>query len=164
MDFPTIFGLAHDDFLRDEIITERIIAENELAPLYYPGKENFYDKIHGLLPEYAIFNNIFRNTLTPKRGDHTSIRGSTRTLLLAILDNKPPPCISTFFWTEFMFMLQHGTIYVIYAPYIQRIINYKIDMLFEAPWILPLHPLLLLWILQLQPLLLLLPVHLLLLL
>jgi hypothetical protein len=37
-------------------------------------------------------------------------------------------------------------------------------MLFEAPWILPLHPLLLLWVLQLQPLLLLLVVHLLLLL
>jgi hypothetical protein len=27
-------------------------------------------------------------------------------------------------------MLQHGTTYVIYAPYIQRIINYKIDMEF----------------------------------
>jgi hypothetical protein len=65
MDFPTIFGLAHDDFLRDEVITERTIAENELAPLYYPRNENFYGKPHSLLPEYAIFNNIFRNTLTP---------------------------------------------------------------------------------------------------
>jgi hypothetical protein len=130
MDFPTIFGLAHDDFLRDEVITERTIAENELAPLYYPGNENFYGKTHGLLLEYVIFNNIFRNTLTPKRGDHTSICGSTRTLLLAILNNKPPPCINTFLWTEFMFMLQHGTIYVIYAPYIQRIINYKTDIKF----------------------------------
>jgi hypothetical protein len=92
--------------------------------------ENFYGKTHGLLPEYVIFNNIFRNTLTPKRGGRTSIRGSTRTLLLAILDSKPPPCISTFLWTEFMFMLQHGTTYVIYAPYIQRIINFKTDMVF----------------------------------
>jgi hypothetical protein len=31
---------------------------------------------------------------------------------------------------EFMFMLQHGTTYVIYAPYIQRIINYKTDIEF----------------------------------
>jgi hypothetical protein len=130
MDFPTIFDLAHDDFLRDEVITERTIAENELAPLYYLGNENFYGKTHGLLLKYAIFNNIFRNTLTPKRGDRTSIHGSTRTLLLAILDNKPPPCISTFVWTEFTFILQHGTTYVIYAPYIQRIINYKTDMEF----------------------------------
>jgi hypothetical protein len=130
MDFPIIFGLAHDDFLRDEVIIERTIAENELASLYYPRNENFYGKIHDLLPEYAIFNNIFRNTLTPKRGDCTNIRASTRTLLLAILDNKPPPCISTFLWREFMFMLQHGTTYVIYAPYIQRIINYKIKMEF----------------------------------
>jgi hypothetical protein len=96
MDFPTIFGLAHDDFLRDEIITKRTIVENELAPLYHPENDNFYGKTHDLLPEYAIFNNIFRNTLTPKRGDRTIIRGSTRTLLLAILDNKPNPCISTF--------------------------------------------------------------------
>jgi hypothetical protein len=50
--------LAHDDFLRDEVITERTMAENELAPLYYPRNENFYGKTHGLLPEYAIFNNI----------------------------------------------------------------------------------------------------------
>jgi hypothetical protein len=130
MDFPTIFDLVHDDFLRDEVITERTIEENELAPLYYSRIENFYGKTHDLLPEYAIFNNIFRNTLTPKQGDYTSIHGSTRTLLLAILDNKPPPCISTFLWTEFMFMLQHGTTYVIYAPYIQRIINYKTDIEF----------------------------------
>jgi hypothetical protein len=130
MDFPTIFGLAHDDFLRDEVITERTIAENELAPLYYPGNENFYGKTHSLLPGYVIFNNIFCNTLTPKQGDRTSIRGSTRTLLQAILDNKPPPCISTFLWMEFMFMLQHGTTYVIYASYIQRIINYMTDMEF----------------------------------
>jgi hypothetical protein len=44
----------------------------------------------------VIFNNIFHNTLTPKQGVCTSICGSTRTLLLAILDNKPPSCISTF--------------------------------------------------------------------
>jgi hypothetical protein len=130
MDFPTIFSLAHDDFLRAEVITERTITENELAPLNYSGNENFYGKTHGLLPEYAIFNNIFHNTLTPKRGDRTTIRGSIRTLLLAILDNKPPPCISTFLWTEFMFMLQHGTTYVIYVSYIQRIINYKTDIEF----------------------------------
>jgi hypothetical protein len=66
MDFPTIFGLAHDDFLRYEVITERTKAKNELAPLYYPGNENFYGKTHGLLPEYAIFKNIFRNTLSLK--------------------------------------------------------------------------------------------------
>jgi hypothetical protein len=29
-----------------------------------------------------------------------------------------------------MFILHHGTTYVIYAPYIQRIINYKADMEF----------------------------------
>jgi hypothetical protein len=78
------------------IPTERTIAENELAPLYYPGNENFYGKTHCLLSEYAIFNNMFRNTLTPKHGDCTSICGTTRNLLLAILDSKPPPCISTF--------------------------------------------------------------------
>jgi hypothetical protein len=122
--------LADNDFLRAEISTERTIAENELAPLYYPGNENSYCKTHDLLLEYSIFNNIFHNTVTPKRGDRTSIRGSIRNLLLAILDNIPPPCISTFLWTEFMFILNHGTTYVIYAPYIQRIINYKIDMEF----------------------------------
>jgi hypothetical protein len=131
MEFPTIFCLAHDEFMRDEISTERTIVENELAPLYYLGNESSYGKTHGLLPEYAIFNNIFRNTLTPKRGDCTSIRGSTTNLLLAILDGKPTPCISNFLWMEFMFMLNHGTTYVIYAPYIQRIINLKIEMEFR---------------------------------
>jgi hypothetical protein len=130
MEFPTIFGLSHDDFMRDEISTEQTIAENELAPLYYPGNECSYGKTHGLLPEYVIFNNIFHNTLSPKRGDRTSIRGSTRNLLLAILDGKPTPCISTFLWAELMFMLNYGTTYVIHAPYIQRIINSKTDIEF----------------------------------
>jgi hypothetical protein len=129
-EFPTILGLAANDFLRVEISTERTIAENELAPLYYLGNENSYGKTHGLLPKYAIFNNIFCNTLTPKRGERTNICGSTWNLLLAILDDKPPPCISTFLWTEFMFMLNHGTTYVIYVPFIQMIINYKTDMEF----------------------------------
>jgi hypothetical protein len=73
---------------------------------------------------------IYSETLTPKRVDRTSIRGSIRNLLLAILDNSPPPCISTILWTEFMFMLNHGTTYVIYAPCIQRIIIYKAGMEF----------------------------------
>jgi hypothetical protein len=83
-----------------------------------------------MLPEYYIFNNIFWNTLTLKQGDRISIRGSTRNLLLAILDGQPLPCISVFFWVELMFVLNHGTQYAIYPPYIQRIINYKMDMEF----------------------------------
>jgi hypothetical protein len=129
-EFPTIFRPASNDLHMLKIITKRTIAENELAPLYYPGNEHNYGKTHGLLLEYAIFNNIFHNTFTPKRGDRTSIHGSTSNVLLAILYNQPPPCISTFLWTEFMFMLNHGTTFVIYAPYIQRIINYKTDMEF----------------------------------
>jgi hypothetical protein len=83
-----------------------------------------------LIPEYAIFNNIFCNTLTSKSGDCTNIRGSTRNLLLAILDDQPPPYIGILFWTEMMNMLTHGAQYVIYAPYIQRIINFKTEMQF----------------------------------
>jgi hypothetical protein len=54
-----MFGLAHDDLMRAEVSTDRTIAENELGPLYNPGNENSFGKTHGLLPEYAIFNNIF---------------------------------------------------------------------------------------------------------
>jgi hypothetical protein len=92
MELPTI-----NDFDREPISTERTISDNELAPLYYPGNEHNFDTNHGMLPEYYIFNNIFRNSLTPKRGDRTSICGSTRNLLLAILDDQPLPCISVFF-------------------------------------------------------------------
>jgi hypothetical protein len=84
---PTIFAFARNDFDRELINTERSISDNELAPLYYPGNERNFGTNHGMLPGYYIFNNIFRNTLTPKRGDRTSIRGSTRNLLLAILDD-----------------------------------------------------------------------------
>jgi hypothetical protein len=93
--FHTIFGLAPNDLRRPEVITKRTIAENELASLYMPGNERNYGTTHGLLPEYSIFNHIFRNTLTPKRGDHTKVKGSRRNLLLAILDDRPPPCFST---------------------------------------------------------------------
>jgi hypothetical protein len=117
----TIFDLAGNDSDREPINTEISISDNELAPLYYPGNEHNFGTNHGMLPEYYIF----RNTLTPKRGDRTSICGLTRNHLLAILDDQPPPCISVFFWTELMFALNHGTMYAIYAPFIQRIINYK---------------------------------------
>jgi hypothetical protein len=129
-ELPIIFGLAPNDFDREPISTKRSISDNKLAPLYFPRNENNYVTNHGMLPEYYIFNNIFWNTLTPKRGDRTSIRGSTRNLLLAILDGQALPCISIFFWIEVMFVLNHGTQYAIYAPYIQRIINYKTDMEF----------------------------------
>jgi hypothetical protein len=36
-ELPTIFAVADNDFHRLEIITERTIAENELASLYFPG-------------------------------------------------------------------------------------------------------------------------------
>jgi hypothetical protein len=49
-EFPTIFGLADNDFLRAEISTKRTMAENELAPLYFSINENYYGKTHGLLP------------------------------------------------------------------------------------------------------------------
>jgi hypothetical protein len=88
-ELPTIF--------RPNIFTKRTIVDNELAPLYLPGNENNFGTTHCLILEYTIFNNIFCNTLTPKRGDRTKIRGSTRNLLLAILDDQPPPCISNFF-------------------------------------------------------------------
>jgi hypothetical protein len=122
-ELPTIFVFAGSDFYREPISTERSISDNELAPLYYPRNERNFGTNHGMLPEYYIF----RNTLTPKQGDRTSIRGSTRNLLLAILDDQPLPCISVFFLTELLFALNHGTMYAIYAPFIQRIINYKTD-------------------------------------
>jgi hypothetical protein len=117
-ELPTIFAFAGNDFHGAELTSERTIAENELAPLYYPGNEHNFGKKYGMLPEYYIFNNIFCNILTPKRGDRTSTRGSTRNLLLAILDDQAPPCFSIFVWTELMYVLNHGTQYAIYAPYI----------------------------------------------
>jgi hypothetical protein len=130
-ELSTIFALADNNFHRSEIITKRTIAKNELAPLYFPENEHNFGTTLGLLSEYTIFNNIFRNTLTPKRGDRTNIRGSTRNLLLASVDDHAPPCIAVFFWTEMLNMLTHGAQYVIYALYIQRIINYKTDMKFR---------------------------------
>jgi hypothetical protein len=61
-----IFGLVPNYFHRELISYERSISDNELAPLYFPGNENNYGTNHGMFPEYYIFNNIFRNTLTPK--------------------------------------------------------------------------------------------------
>jgi hypothetical protein len=77
IELPIIFGLAPNDFHREPISSERSISDNELAPLYFPKNENNYGTNHDMLPEYYIFNNIFWNTLTLKRGDHTSIWGST---------------------------------------------------------------------------------------
>jgi hypothetical protein len=65
-ELPTIFAFANNDFHRSKISTERTIAENELAPPYYPRNEHNFGSNHGLLPKYYIFKNIFRNTLTPK--------------------------------------------------------------------------------------------------
>jgi hypothetical protein len=124
-------GSTNDDFHRANIANERTVSNNELSPLYFLGNESNYDIIHDLLPDYVIFNKIFRGTLTTKRGDRSHINGSTRVLLLAILDDRPPPCISVFFWTKMLYMPKHGSSYVIYAPYIQKIINSKMDIKFQ---------------------------------
>jgi hypothetical protein len=95
-ELPAIFGLAPNDFHRAEITTERTIAENELAPLYFPGNKHNFGTTHGLLPEYTIFSNIFHNTLTPMRGDRTKTQGSTRNLHLAIMDDQAPHASTSF--------------------------------------------------------------------
>jgi hypothetical protein len=129
-EIPALFGLANIDFHRANTVNERTVSDNGLAPLYLLGNESNYGSIHGLLLEFSIFNKIFHGTLTPKRGDRSSIIGSTRVLLLAILDNRPSPCISVFFWTEMFYMLKHGSSYAIYVPYILRINSPKMDMEF----------------------------------
>jgi hypothetical protein len=96
-EIPFLFGSTNDDFHRANIANERTVSDNELSPLYFLGNESNYDTVHDLLPDYVIFNKIFRGTLTTKRGDRSHINGSTRILLLAILDDRPPPCISVFF-------------------------------------------------------------------
>jgi hypothetical protein len=159
-----------------EIITERTIEENELAPLYFPENEHNFGSTHDLLPEYTIFNNIFRNTLTPKRGDRTNIRGSTRNLLLAIIDDQDPPCIAIFFWIEMWNMLTHGaqmlhtfrgslTTRPIWSSGMMASMEHISLTLFGLMQFLLLHhPLLLLRVPLLQPKILLLSVHVLLLL
>jgi hypothetical protein len=96
-EIPTMFSLANNDFHRENIANERTVSDNELAPLYLMGNESNYGSIHDLLPEFSIFSKIFRGTLTPKRGDRSSINDSTRVLLLAILDGHPLLCIGVFF-------------------------------------------------------------------
>jgi hypothetical protein len=128
-ELPTIFALADNDFHRAEIITERTIAENELAPLYFTGNGTTLAQHMVCFPS-TLSSTISSATLTPKRGDRTNIQGSTRNLLPAIFDDQAPPYIAVFFWTEMWNMLTHGAQYVIYAPYIQKIINYKTDMEF----------------------------------
>jgi hypothetical protein len=49
MEFPTIFALADNDFYRSEIITERAIVKNELAPLYFPENEHNFGTTLGPL-------------------------------------------------------------------------------------------------------------------
>jgi hypothetical protein len=70
-----------------------------------------------------IMNRIFWETLTPKRGDRTKIHGTVKLLLLAMDFDHPPFSVFHFFWTELRYMLHHGSNPVIYAPYIQRMIN-----------------------------------------
>jgi len=89
-----------------------------------------YGTVHGLRPVYKIFNYLFRETLTPKKGDRSSLNGTSRNILLA-LSGDEPISIGHFMWTELSFMLRHGSSYVIYAPYIQRIIKVKTRMDFQ---------------------------------
>jgi hypothetical protein len=58
-EIPTIFGLANNDYHRADIANERTMADNELTTLYLTGNESNYGTIHGLLPEFIIFNKIF---------------------------------------------------------------------------------------------------------
>jgi hypothetical protein len=113
MELTIIVAFAYNDFHRAELTSERTVAETELAPLYYPRNEHNFGINHGMLPEYYIFNNICCNTLTPKRGDCSSIQGSTRNFLFAILQHPHSQArwllFSIFLWTESMYVLSHGT-------------------------------------------------------
>jgi hypothetical protein len=56
--------------------------------------------------------------------------GAQQGILLAILDDQAPPLLSIFFQIVLIYVLNHGTQYAIYAPYIETVINYKADMEF----------------------------------
>jgi hypothetical protein len=57
-ELPTIFALADNDFHRAEIITERTISENELAPLYFSGNE------HNLAQHMVCFPSILSSIIS----------------------------------------------------------------------------------------------------
>jgi hypothetical protein len=105
-------------------------TDEEFQQLYLNGEEADLDYTHGMRPYTKILNRLFRETLTPKRGDRSKIHGSTRVLLCAMNFERPRFNVFGFFWNELMFMLHHGKHSVVYAPYIQKMINVVTGMEF----------------------------------
>jgi hypothetical protein len=119
--FATILKL--DDTLDEMEIHDDINPTDEALMTLYRDEDPDIATTHGLRPYMEIMNRIFRETLTPKRGDRTKIHGTVKNLLLAMDFDHPPFSVFHFFWTELRYMLHHGSNPVIYAPYIQRMIN-----------------------------------------
>ena len=45
---------------------------------------------HGMIPYFRVLNNLIRQTLTPKIGDHSSILSATKTVMFAMRPRATP--------------------------------------------------------------------------
>jgi hypothetical protein len=126
--FATILML--DDTLDEMEIHDEIDPTDKALMTLYRDEDPDLTTTHGLRPYMETMNKIFRETLTPKRGDRTKIHGTVKLLLLAMDFDHPSFSVFHFFWTEMRYMLHHGSNPVIYAPYIQRMINAMTGMEF----------------------------------
>ena len=77
---------------------------------------------HGMTPYYRVLNNLVRQTLTPKIGDHNSILSSTKTVMFAMHPAAAPFRVFEFLWHEIIHSSFTAKSGLQYAPYIMRMI------------------------------------------
>lgn len=126
-----ILGFDYTDLDRRQLANEAVPSTDDMHIMYderYPNVQ--YGTTHGMSPFFKILNSLFRVTLTPKVGDKTSILGTSRVLLMAMLRSEAPFSVFRFIWTELMFVLHHGSKSIIYAPYIMRMVEAVTGMTF----------------------------------
>jgi len=120
--FAKLFALGSADTSRTNIHQEALYKDNELGELYKEG--SYPDRYtSGLKDEFHLINNLFRATISPKVGDATILRHNAKNLLMRMIPDGEPFCISGFIWNELKVAVDDLRKNLPYAPYLMYMIE-----------------------------------------
>ena len=87
--FVGILGFVESDRLRVSIDTYDPSLETDWSFMYEdmyaaPKHGICHGTYHSMIPYYRVLNNLIKQTLSPKVGDHTSILSTTKAVMFAM--------------------------------------------------------------------------------
>ena len=120
--FLHMFRLPNNENLR-KLHDEGVLPVERMAFMYPRNARASWGNVKDLYTYYAIFNRLFRKTLTPRDGNSSVVTAFQRNLMVAMRPGEAPFCVGDFIWQENKNSSENSQRLCSYSPYISYIIK-----------------------------------------